>query len=46
MQEPETYGKLLVTLQVEEPGKEYTVRKFEIKEEKVSISKLTKVYTS
>ena len=33
--EQETYGKLLVTLQEEEPGKEYTVRKFEIKDEKV-----------
>ena len=29
------YGKLQVTLQSEEPGKEFTVRKFEIKEEKV-----------
>ena len=36
--EPETYGKLLVALQEEEPGKEYTVRKFEIRDEKVYMS--------
>ena len=46
LQEPETYGKLLVTLQVEELGKEYTVRKIVIQEEKLLISKLTKVYKS
>ena len=42
--EPETYGKLLVTLQEEEPGKEYTVRKFEIKDE--TIPKHCLLYTS
>ena len=36
--EPETYGKLLVALQEEEPSKEYTVRKFEIRDEKVYLS--------
>ena len=35
---PETYGKLLVALHEEEPGMEYTVRKFEIRDEKVYMS--------
>ena len=34
--EPEIFGKLQVTLASEEPTKDFVIRKFEIKEDKVS----------
>ena len=35
--EPQIFGKLQITLASEEPTKDFAIRKFEVKEDKVSI---------